>query len=146
MSLTKNFKTNQKKEIEGVAIPMPANDDGTVPTFTVARSGSSNTRYTKALERVMRPHQAAQRTKTLGEEMARSLLRQAFVEGCLLNWQNVLLSDVSGDVEAVGFAPFNIDNANTLFAKLPDLYDQLQLMAADVALYREGETEAVVKN
>src|ERR1043166_2725598 len=146
MSLTKAFKTDKTKEIEGVAIKMPANEDGTIPTFIVSRLGRSNQRYTRALERIMKPHAAAVRTKTLSNDMADKLLRQAFIEGALITWQNVKMADVTGDESQEGDCTFTPAGAAELFDHLPELYETLSAEANDVSLFREGTAEADAKN
>jgi len=146
MSLTKAYKTDDKKEIEGAEIKMPPNDDGSVPTFIVARTSQSNERYTKALERIMRPHQALVRTKQLKNKQANDLLRQAFVEGALNSWQNVMLADVTGVETDEGFADFSKENAAKLFDNLPELYAYLQECAADISVYKAAVSEESAKN
>lgn len=146
MSLTSAYQLDSAKENEGVKILMPPNEDGSIPTFIIARTGRSNKRYSKALERNMRPVQAQMRTKTLSNEKADELLMASFVEGALLNWQNVLLSDVTGSNNDKGFAEFSQENAKKLLSRLPELYVDLQERANDITLFREGETEEATKN
>ena len=38
-TLTKIYKTDATKEVEGIRVEMPANDDGTIPFFVIARTG-----------------------------------------------------------------------------------------------------------
>lgn len=147
MSLTKHYKTDQNKEVAGVPIYMPKNDDGTVPTFVISRSSlTANPRFAKARERIMRPHAARQRTKTLPEAEQLQLYLQIFIEGSLITWQNIPLSDVTGDDADTGYAEFSNDNAAKLFARLPDLAEDLQMQANDVSLFRNGDAEANAKN
>jgi len=147
MSLTKIYKTDSKKETEGVTVSMPANDDGTVPYFIIARTGGkSNQRYQKALERNMRPVRAELRLKTLDNQRADELLMASFVEGALLSWGNIPLSDVSGVETDTGYCEYSQDNAKKLLTRLPELYADLQERAADLTLFREGEEDASAKN
>lgn len=149
MSLTKHYKLDTKKETEGVEIKLSPNDDKTIPTFIVARAGGrTNKRYQKALERNSRPVAAQLRTKTLGNEAADGLLMSSFIEGALIGWQNILLSDVTGEIgqDPNSKAEFTPENATMLFARLPELYSDLQLQANDVALFREDDLEQASKN
>lgn len=146
MSLSKTYATDTTKENEGVKVSMPQNDDGSIPYFIIARTGRANKRYTKALERNMRPVQAQIRTKTLGNEQADTLLMSSFIEGALQSWGNIELADVTGNPEDKGFADFNPENAGKLFTRLPDLFADLTEQANDVALFRSGENEEIAKN
>lgn len=146
MSLTATYKTDEDKSVNGVQIKLSANEDGSIPFFVIARTGRSNKRYTKALERIMRPYQAQVRTKTLGDDLAGELLMQAFIEGSLLTWGNILASDVTADASKEGFTEFSIDAAKQLFTNLPDLYDDLTIQANDVSLFRATVAEESAKN
>lgn len=148
MSLTKIYKTDTKKEVDGVKINMPQNEDGTVPYFVIARTGGkSNQRYQKALERNMRPVRAELRLKTLDNQRADELLMASFVEGALLSWGNIPLSDVTGNEADTGYCEYSQESAKKLLTRLPELYADLQERAADLSLFREGgEEEASAKN
>lgn len=149
MSLTKSYKLDERKEIEGIEIKMPANDDGTVPTFVIARSGGrTNKRYQKAIERATRPVQTQIRTKTLDNAVADGLFMTAFIEGSMVTWKDVLMSDVTGEAteDPNQKAEFNATNATMLFSRLPELYTDLQTQANDIALFREDVLEGASKN
>lgn len=123
------FKTDPKKEKEGVSIAYPGEDDDNtpvekLPTFVVARTGGANTNYQKAQERIFKPHRRAIASNTLSIQRINSLSRQAFVEGSLLGWSNI--KDADGKE-----IPFSKEAALKLFTELPDLYSDLSAQAGD---------------
>src|SRR3954469_12243509 len=118
MSLHKQFKTDEKKETEGIEVTYGPNDDKTIPTFRVARRGPSNQRYVKALERESAPYRRMLELGTLDSTVQAKIMRRVFCSSVLLNWDNV--QDQKGKV-----IPFNFENAVKLFEELPELYDDL---------------------
>lgn len=146
MSLTKQFATNKEAEIEGVEVTFSPNEDGTVPTFVVSRASRSNPRYLKALERLTKPHRRAIELKTLSREMSEDIFRQVFVDGNMMAWENVPLSDVTGEEKDTGYAPFSRANAIALLTRLPDLYDELQAAASDASRFRNEILEEEAGN
>lgn len=146
MSLTQTFKTDPKKEADGIKIEYPPNEDGSIPSFIIRRTARSNKEYGKALERNMRPFQAQVRTKSLKEEKAGELLMISFVEGALVSWANIPLSDVTGVKTDTGFAEHNLENAKKLFTNIPDMLDDLQNQASDISLFRSDDQEENAKN
>lgn len=146
MSLTRIFKTDNAKEVQGVPIRVGVNVDGTQPTFYVSRASRANPRYLAALERVLGPHRAAMDRKALPEGFAAKLMRQVFIEGALTNWENIPKSDVQAGTDAEGYAEFNDANAETLFDNLPELFALLESKANEIALFRVEELETDAKN
>lgn len=146
MSLSSNYKTNQEKENKGVRIVKGMNEDGREIAFTLARSGKANKRYTQALERLTKPHARAIQLETLDSKLADAIFMQAFIEGCVLGWENVPMSDVTGNNESTGDAPYSVEYARMLFVNLPDLYSDLTTDANKVALFRDDALEAIAGN
>lgn len=146
MSLSKQFATDAAKEVDGVVIQFGQNDDGSVPGFHISRMSKANTRYTRALEVATRPYRRQIEMGTLANDVAERVFMGVFVDTVLKNWENVLLSDVTGDASAEGFAPFNRQNALSLFERLPELYDDLQNQAKSAALFKDEAQEAEAKN
>lgn len=146
MSLSKQFKTDADKETNGIRVEYAPNADGTIPTFVISRASRGNKRYLAALERHTKPHRAAIDRKVLPAEVAENVFRQVFIDGVLQTWENVPKSDVSGNPEAEGYAEFNSANANSLFARLPDLYQDLNERSADASNFRDAALEEDGKN
>lgn len=146
MSLRKQFETNESKEIEGVALQYGENADGTVPSFWISRMSRANTAYTKTLEKVTRPYRRAMDMGTLANDVAEKLFLEVFCKTVLKGWENIPLSDVTGNEEDEGFAPFTIENAMALMKALPELYDDLQNQARSAALFKDESIEQESKN
>lgn len=146
MSLSKIFKTDTDKESQGVAISYSTDEHGNTPTFWIRRSSSSNTAYQKALERLTKPHASELRTGVMSRKAQDELMREAFIQGCLVRWDAIPFSDLEGDETLTGYAPFTHDNARKLFKNLPELYVDLQEKAAGLALFRADELEADLGN
>lgn len=146
MSLSKQFKTDTTKEVDGVAIEFGANADGTVPTFWISRMSKANVAYTKALDKATRPYRRAMDLGTLDNDVAERIFAEVFATTVLRGWDNVQLSDVTGEESDTGFAPFNKENVLALFKRLPELYDDLQAQAKSAALFKTESIEAETKN
>lgn len=146
VSLTKQFKTNQSKEVSGVTIDYGTNEDGSTIQFILSRMSRSNTAYTKCLELATRPYRRQIEMKTLDDATATKVFIDVFVKTILKGWNNVLLSDVTGNPDDEGFAPFNESNAIQLMNRLPDLYDDLQEQAKSAQLFKDESLEIEAKN
>jgi hypothetical protein len=136
MSLSKQYKTDKKAETEGIRCEMSPNEDGTIPAFVIGRANRGNSRWAKALERITKPHRRALEMNTLPKEKAAEIWMQVFIQGSLYAWEHVLLSDVTGNENDQGFAPFTNENAVSLFTNLPDLYDELSSRSGSAAEFR----------
>jgi hypothetical protein len=145
MSLSKTFKTDPALEKTGVEIEMPPNDDGTIPTFTIARAGRNNPEYQKVMDRVMKPHRRADQLGALKQAKKDELTREIFAEAGVLNWKNVEAADVFG-TDSKKHAPYTKDNAISLFKRLPELYAVLIEFSVDRATFLEAEKEEDAKN
>jgi hypothetical protein len=140
MGLFKPYQTNQQKELEGVPVICgDTNEDGSMPTFIIARACKSNIRYTKALERETRPYKRLIESDRLSNATALQVQRRVFVQTLLMGWENVF-------DEKEKPIPFNQENAIMLFDKLPDLYDELATSSQKQSLYLETTLEEDAKN
>lgn len=137
--LHKVFKTDNTKEQEGIKIQYPANDDGTIPTFTVRRLSSSNKEYHAELERLKRPYQRQIQLGTLPEGKELEFVKTAFLKTCVKGWEHV--QDANG-VEIL----FSVSAASTLFSELPDLFTDLIEQSTSIANYRAEEREVSAGN
>lgn len=128
------FGTDHSLENSGVWYIVHELDDGKEVKFLLARMGGSNKRYDAAVEKVSRKDRRDGISGSISAKKARVINRRAFVEGCLLNWENV--EDKEGNP-----IDFNKANALVLFNDLPDLYDEL----VDVAQGRQAYAEEMVQ-
>lgn len=146
MSLSKQFETNQAAEVQGVEVTYAPNEDGTVPTFVIARMGKSNKNYMKALEKATRPHRRAIELNILDNETADDIFTGVFAETVLIGWKNIKTSDITGDSNDEGYSPYSKINATRLLKRLPDLYDDLQRQASQASTFRDETLEDEAKN
>jgi len=146
MSLSKQFKTDVENEVRGVEFQFGENEDKSIPSFNLSRMGKSNKRYTKMLDLKTKPHRRQMELGTMPPELAESIFMEIFAKTIMNGWSNICLSDVTGNEDDTGFAPFTPENAMSLFANLPELYDDLQEKAKSAANYREESLEQEAKN
>lgn len=144
MSLFEQFATNRKAEVEGVEVTFGGtNEDGSVPTFRIARMGKANKRYQKMLEAETKPHLYAIRTDNLSPELDEAITKKVFIATVLLGWKNLIEPKIFGTDAP---ATFNAENADKLFTALPELYATLKEQAQKMSLFREAEVEQDSKN
>lgn len=136
LSPWKDLASDRAREKNGVWWDLP----GTNWRFLIARRCRWNRRHAEARARLVRLPQfrgAMERIGSLaeGEQAADADLAlwddielRAFVEGCVLDWQNVV--DRAG--EAI---PFSIDAARQLLIEMPALYAMLDDVARDHSRY-----------
>lgn len=139
MSLFKQFSSSKQKASTGVWVEYSPNEDGTIPAFLIARAHKFNKRYATALAAATQPHRRALATETLDNKTAEKVMLQVFLDAILLDWRNVY--DEAG-------APmvYSRASAESLLTKLPELYDDLDTQSKSLALYREEELAADLKN
>lgn len=139
MGLYKSYKTSSKKELEGVKIECDPNEDGSIPTFVIARASRSNVKYAKCLEAETKPHRRKIELDALDPMLSAALMRRVFIKTLLLGWSNV--KDEKGNEIA-----FNESNAEKLLVDLPDLYDELHAASNKISLFRDEALESDAKN
>lgn len=146
MSLRKEFSQDTVKVTEGVPFEIGNNDDGSTVKLYLSRLSSSNPKYLKTVEAENRPYARQMRNNTLSTEKQKELTLRTFCKAILTGWENVLLSDVTGNPEDTGFAEFNFDNAFKLMSDLPDLYETAIGFSMDMSNFRADELEDATKN
>lgn len=153
-SLFAQFATNRKAEVEGVPVTFGnVNEDGTVPTFRLARMGKSNKRYQKLIEAETKPHIHAIRSNNLAPELDEAITLKVFCATVLVGWENVIVpevfqptSDVPGGELKDRPVPFSAENAEKLMKALPELYANLKEQAQGMAIFRAEELAADSKS
>ena len=139
MSLFAQFATNQKAEAEGIPVTFGGtNEDGTVPTFMLARMGRANKRYLKMLEVETKANAVALRTSTLDSEADERITRRIFCRTVLVGWKNIIVPEV---FEQDGPVHYSHENAEKLMVALPELYSELTRRAQDFTTFRTEEIE-----
>lgn len=146
MSLSREYKTDSEKEISGVPVEVGHNDDGSIPTFILARASKTNKAYQAALTKAAAPFQRQIQLKIDVSVQLEKAFMEVFCDTVLRGWSNVLMSDVTGNEADKGFADFSKNNATLLFKRLPDLYDYLQEQSNSASLFLDATREESAKN
>lgn len=138
------FETDKELETKGRWV-----DFGVAGEYLIARAGGANQKYRRLLTARMKkikgmkgpmggltdPDELAVQ---LGEDRAQEIMVETFVDAILLDWK---------EVNARNGQPleFNRDNAIKLMTDLPKLFEELQKMALNFAVFRRYEVERDVK-
>lgn len=147
MALRKNYRTDKTAEVNGVDVVVDTNEHNGQPiTFKLSRMANSNKNYTKALEEATRPHMASINAETLDNEVGKKLMRDVFLDSVLLGWSNLPKSELTNNPADKEELPFTRENAEHLFAALPDLYEDLEARARKLATFRAKERDEAAKN
>jgi len=142
MSMYKQFQTDPSIEQKGVIL-----DYGTF-RVTVARAGGGNKRYAAVLEARSKPFRRAIQTETISPERASAILRETYAEAVVQRWDvNVGTEKEPQWKEGIegpngDLLPPTKENIIQAFASLPDLFEDIQVQAQRVALYRAAVQEA----
>jgi predicted transcriptional regulator len=140
-----SFRVDKDLERKGVVI------DYEKFRVTIARAGGNNKRYEKVLERLSRPYQRAIQTETLDNDKSMDLLKQAYAEAVVLDWE----TNVDGewkrgieDPDTGELLPFNTENVLRVLrhGELHDIWHDLRSQATKAALFRASLEEARAGN
>lgn len=158
----KQFKTDESLEKTGIWI-----DYG---TFRVkcARSGGSNVRWQKILDKLTKPYKRQMEGGNLPEAKGQEILRVAFARSVILAWEvavdkdgkaieddDQLPSDETTRKWKAGLhspegegkiVPFSEDNVCAAFKALGDLFADIRQQTGTAALYKEDILEAEAGN
>lgn len=134
MSMYKNFQTNESLETKGIVL-----DYGDF-RITTARAGGKNKRFAKTLETLSKPYRRAIQTEMLPQERGMELLRTAYAQAVVLNWETLVDGEFVQGIEGPDgkLLEFNSQNVETTFKNLPDLFTDVQEQATKAALYRDS--------
>jgi hypothetical protein len=112
------FSTNKDAEKKGTWISIgPAK-------FLLARAGGSNSKFSRAISAVLRPHQRRLTADMMSNEEAEKLSIEPFVDSVLLDWQNVraMRQDEDGEWTVGDPIPFTKENATRIMDEHRDLF------------------------
>lgn len=135
-SIFSQFETDKNHEKEGIWFDYPANWDGSIPRFKLARIHNGNTKYIANLEELQQKHKND--IDCMSNQKSLSLLIDVFVDSVLIDWANIKSPKKSH--------PFTREEAVSLLTRLPDLYRDLQEKASDISNYLTEEVECATKN
>lgn len=148
------YQTDEKLEREGAVV-----DLGERGAFLIARAGGKNTKYTKLVRKLMRPHKREALALTLDIDIADRIAIDAFSQMIVLGWfkKGDPFPSTDPDAEPVlceydvtgpnGYPlPFSPANAKKLLTDLPDLFADLRSFADDATTYQREVLEAEGKS
>lgn len=139
MGIYETFKTDAEAERVGVWKEFPANTDGSIPAFRIARMAASNPEYQKRLEAAAKKYRVEMTLDVFTESQAFEPMLEVFVDTILVDWRNV--QDPAGnDIE------YTKENAKRLMRDLPDLYTLLREYASRISSFRDADIEARTGN
>lgn len=140
MSMYSLFQTDAGLERGGIII-----DYGDF-RVRLARAGGANKRYAKVLQAKAAPFRRAIQSDAMDPARAQDLLREAYADAVVLDWQvKVPADNEDGFVWVQGIEnpdpggdllPFTKENVLATLKALPDLFTDLQEQAQKSALYR----------
>lgn len=138
MTMFKDYKTSTELEKKGVTFVMGADNDFRV---TLARAGGSNTQFQRVLSNIAKPYKRAISTGTIAPEVEAGLMRRAFIETVVKNWEVKVGEEWRQGIHAEdgSITPFSIQALEDTFKKLPDLFAECQALANDMQHYREEQ-------
>jgi hypothetical protein len=132
---------SQFKRKSTIEYKCDANEDGSIPTFTLARKSPTNDEWAKEFERVTRPYRRLIENGKIPRSKAIELNKQVFCKTLLLGWQNV--QDANG-----ASIQFSYETAMELMAhpELQDLYFTLDAECGQDAAFADEAIEGDSKN
>lgn len=133
MNAYEQFETNTDVETKGVEL-----DYGDFQ-IQVARSGGANQQYNKLLESLTKPHRRAIQTDSISETVMNKIMHELFAKTVVLGWTN--MKDRAGKE-----LKFSVENCVQLFVDLPELFTDIKVQAANIALFRKEAVSGEVKN
>lgn len=139
MSLFAQFGTSKQKETDGIRLEFAPNEDGTIPTFIIARAGGANQNYAKTLTRKTHPWKHLIAIEQLPEAKANQILIDTYAESVILGWENV--QDQSNQP-----IPYTREACIALLKALPQLFVDIQRTAENHAKFSDATTEQEIKN
>lgn len=139
MSLYSQFKTSKACEESGIIVRFKPNDDGSIPSFKIARASRSNKTWVKTFEAKTRPFKREIDEKVISEEEAHKINIDVFVTAILHGWENVQGPDGKNIL-------FTRENAIRLFMDLPELYETLNEKSSNMENFLEANLKEDEKN
>lgn len=139
MSLRNAYSTDKTKEVNGVELEC---DAAPGVFFTIRRQGGNNKLWAKTLEEVTKPFRRQMELKTIKNEKAEELMREAFAKAVVVGWRGVSQFDISGDPSHKEIEwSFSVANCLALFVEMPDIYEELQKKSTDIDNFRNAALE-----
>lgn len=134
MNLYQMFQTNQQHEQDGIVL-----DYGQAGKIRIARSGGSNTKFSRALSERFKPYRRQFDNGTLPDDVANRIMIDVYADAVILGWEGV--TGQSG-------LPLEFSRSNVvqLLTDLPELFRDIQDQSGKAANFRAAEIGEDIKN
>lgn len=144
MSLNK-YRTDPKLSKEGVWVAYPANKDGSIPAFKLARASAQNSKYAMAIRKLAEKTVTSTGTpdfSKLGDADLSGVELDIFIDSILVDWRHIQPNDDGEEI------PYSQEAAKMFFGSDEwfDLYIELSTQANNIANFRVKQLEAEAKN
>lgn len=146
MSLSKQYNTDTSAEKSGVRVTFGHNSDDTEIALILARSGGANTRFQSVADVILKPYRRQIQNDTVDSKVLRAKMVEIYAKTVVKDWENVALSDVTGNEEDKGYAEFSEENVIALFTRLPDFFSEVQSITDNLSVFRAEGLEEDAKN
>ncbi len=102
--------------------------------FRCLRAGGSNKRFIRAFQAAIKPHRRQMDRGTLDPEVSEQIMREVYSRTVVLDWKGI--KDAEGqDV------PYSPEAAVELFKAVPEMFNDITTLCADMAVFTDGELE-----
>lgn len=115
----------------------------------IARAGGANKKFGRLLTARLKPYKRQLDTETMQDEVAAKLMAEIYADSIILGWVSKNGEDkfVEGiHAEDGSIVPYSREAVIGILTKLPDLFRDIQIQAAQVSLFRSVEQEKEAKN
>ncbi len=139
MSLFKQYETDLSAEETGVWAGLGANEDKTEIEILIARSGTANKSYTKAIRKALKPYSRQIEMNLLADELAETIYLKVFAKHCVLGWKNVRDRD-GKDIK------FSTEAVISILTELPELYAEVTKLSKSALIFKKDSLDVDAKN
>lgn len=146
MSLSKQYNTDKSIEKSGVRVTFGTNADGTEIALILARAGGANSRFQSVADVVLKPYRRQIQNETIEPAVLKSKMIEIYAKTVIKDWENVALSDLTGDEADKGYATHSEENVIALFTRLPDFFTEVQAITDNLSVFRAEGLEEDAKN
>lgn len=139
MSIYSMYKTSKEKENDGIWVSFGLNSKNKETRVKLARATRTNAKYSKALERLTKPHKRQKELGTLSPEIENEIVLKAFAEAIVLDWENM-------EDENLKDMKYTKENVIKVLQDLPDFFNDLVDLTTKADIFKEEELQENAKN
>lgn len=130
--LRRIYETDKKVEREGVIVEYAPGVE-----IKLARAGGANKKFAKVLTRLSKPHRRAIQTNTISPEILTDMFITAYAQAIVLSWKGFTKDLIThDDADAEIALDFNQENVEAVLHEQPNLFQDIQSTADDIAIFR----------